>query len=868
MDPVTLTVAAALADYRAGTLPPLVAISDLAGRIAAHLDFLQLLATKGYLASIQFTGKVTSLTVKAAQVTTDAQALAAIQGPYRLVVRDTAANVTAALLGLETAAQAGKLTQVILTDAGTPVLTPTETELKADRAVFAKIRGVYSFAVQDVLAADAVRVARLRDVTSISVRDSAADVQKHLSQLEALVFGGTQSARSASGSSGGSLTSITLTDGGVPVLTLSDSQVSSDAGVLGLIASPFGLDVTGVTAADAASLASNPIVQSLSVADTAVNIAAALGGLEAAAVAGKIASVVVTSGTFATDDVSDAAFSLYGKFIGSSGITFSLTPNETVNVLDTGNLANYLQNGPLSYNIQVPVNITLSPGSGLNKSDIFNLQNGIDKGYIASIASGTTTVFGMSITDLTSIDNQEIIDTVFSNGSIIYGFLPANVNISEAIQYYSSKIAAAIETRSIIVYNNNAYIKATDATMIGTITDSAQNLQTELDTLATALNGRTLTAPIQLTDPLPPTITLSAAQAVADAVVLNAVTSSYLLSIQGSAEQLNNLNLSALTNQKIELTLTSLDQDVTVNGAGILDVNLAALAAPGTGITTQAYSSGGQTGTEIDLTGTDGQAHKIILIGTTFGSLQLYAPLDAGTFLGAHGTQVTGGLTVAAALTAPSPVAVTDTAANVAAGLDALQGVVGNITGVGFTDPGTPVLTLTEAQLTSDQGVLALLSGSYSLAVGGVDTAHALAIASANDVSSISLTDSTANIVADLNQLEEIDKAGKLTSITLTDPGTSLGTISASQIFADADVLRLIEADEPDESPGMEDILALSRTTPPPVITIANSLNGHVAIHSTGPAGVGAFASHMASALAIAGHGAGWARPRDELSVP
>ena len=282
--------------------------------------------------------------------------------------------------------------------------------------------------------------------------------------------------------------------------------------------------------------------------------------------------------------------------------------------------------------------------------------------------------------------------------------------------------------------------------------------------------------------------------AVNDAVVLNAVTSSYLLSIQGAAAEFDALDLSALTNEKIELTFTNLDRDVTVNGAGIYDVNLAKLAVTG-GASFKAWSSGGLSGSEIDLTGTDGLAHKIILIGTAPAALNLYAPLDNGMTLGAHGTPVTGGLTVAQALAASGPVAVTDTAANIAAGLDALQADAANLTGIGFTDSGSPALSLTEAQLTSDTAVLALLSGGYSLAATAANAADATTLAAHTDVSSVSVADTAANITAGLDELEELAKAGKLGGVNITSG--SLGTLSSSQLFNDADVIRLIEAGSP-----------------------------------------------------------------------
>jgi hypothetical protein len=88
------------------------------------------------------------------------------------------------------------------------------------------------------------------------------------------------------------------------------------------------------------------------------------------------------------------------------------------------------------------------------------------------------------------------------------------------------------------------------------------------------LYGRDLTVPIQLTDTLPPTIFVTAAQATQDAAVLNQISTTFLLSVGGTAEQLDGLTIALAANEKVELPITSLDHDITVTGS-IFDVDLA-----------------------------------------------------------------------------------------------------------------------------------------------------------------------------------------------------------------------------------------------------------------------------------------------------
>ena len=111
-------------------------------------------------------------------------------------------------------------------------------------------------------------------------------------------------------------------------------------------------------------------------------------------------------------------------------------------------------------------------------------------------------------------------------------------------------------------------------------------------------------------------------------------------------------------------------------------------------------------------------------------------------------------------------VAVTDSAANVAANIDSLQTLLtgGQLTSVALTDGGTPTLTITAAQAVNDQGVLGSL-GSYNIAIA----------------------DTAADIVNNLPTLETLATAGKLTSVTINDGGTI--ALNAGQATGDVDAL-------------------------------------------------------------------------------
>ncbi len=81
----------------------------------------------------------------------------------------------------------------------------------------------------------------------------------------------------------------------------------------------------------------------------------------------------------------------------------------------------------------------------------------------------------------------------------------------------------------------------------------------------------------------------------------------------------------------------------------------------------------------------------------------------------------------ASAAQAASPMVVSDSAGNVAADLNSLESLAaaGKLGSILLTDPASPTITVTAAQLASDGKALAAISGPYALSVDGVSAAAA-----------------------------------------------------------------------------------------------------------------------------------------------
>ena len=87
-----------------------------------------------------------------------------------------------------------------------------------------------------------------------------------------------------------------------------------------------------------------------------------------------------------------------------------------------------------------------------------------------------------------------------------------------------------------------------------------------------------------------------------------------------------------------------------------------------------------------------------------------------------------------------------------------------------------------------------LLSGNFSLSVSALSASDAIAFQSPSKSAKISLTisDTAANIAANIDKLEALAKSKMLSSITINDLNSPL-TLTSAQLKADGDVLKLVQ---------------------------------------------------------------------------
>ena len=315
--PTKMTAAAAVAAYAANPAMTPVTISDTAANVRTYLDSLQILAVAGKIASISLSGAGT-MTVTASQFVANQAALTlltttgsltvtgvmaanavGVQGSALVktfTITDSSANVSAALDALNACT---KLTVVRLTD--TRPLTMTHNQFLANKAILGKLPIETKYSISAVGAEAAQTIQATSAVASFSVLDNVADVVAEAAVLRAAT----------------KLTSITVSDTAAQIvanlgalagvsklaaiividtraLSVTADQYRMYRALLEKLPASDTLTVTGVSAAEAATIAADARVTSLTVSDTLANIGKALDALEMLAATGELTSIVVT----------------------------------------------------------------------------------------------------------------------------------------------------------------------------------------------------------------------------------------------------------------------------------------------------------------------------------------------------------------------------------------------------------------------------------------------------------------------------------------------------------------------------------------------------------------------------------------------
>ncbi|MBT8606644.1 hypothetical protein G6677_09230, partial [Polynucleobacter paneuropaeus] len=562
---------------------------------------------------------------------------------------------------------------------------------------------------------------------SVVVKDSAVNIQKYANQLEALTIDPP-------------LGSIVLTDSGPVTLNFG----IENSNLFGLIntqnGTPFTITVSGVAAADVSILLSNSLITSVSVSDVASNIQSYWGQLETANAAHQLNGINVSNGASISIGTDAASINLASLITNASQIVVNLG-YIYIDTAGIGLVESTLGNGSIPIQFSFANGYLIDWDTAPDLVVINDVLNAHPSWAVSDVRWVGNPINVLKVAQ--ELTNDKLLHAL--GAQLQVNVVQQNVTAAQSLDYYESK-----------------FFNALHISINGQLIDSASNIQANLDQL-TAYTNYVKNTPIQLTDNLPPTITISATQASHDGGVLNAIQSSYLLSIVDTAVNLNNLNVSGLNAQYIELTPTTLDptNPLVVTSSNIVDVNLTQLTGMASAdVHYQETAINNGAGTELTIT--DGtNTYKIDLTNVSKANLAVYDYVDPRI----------------------SVQNITTTAAELATNIAYYEDLAkaGKLGSIALSDIGAPNISLTNSQVIAESNLFSLITTPFTITVSGVAAADVSILLSNSLITSVSVSDVASNIQSYWGQLETANAAHQLNGINVSNGASiSIGTDAAS----------------------------------------------------------------------------------------
>ncbi len=782
-----------------------VSVNDTSGNIAYSLDVLQDLTLTDKLTSITSWGSAVPLAITATQLNRDAVALGKLTGSYGLAVRGVtavqassvaaSAHVTSVAVSDTSAEIAGNLTS--LKSLGKQLTTITQTtvtplslsaaQLVSNIGVLAKITNGFSLNVLGVSAANAANVAAQRNVASIAVEDTSANIAAKLdilTQLNTRISGITQTVKQD--------------------LNITADQMTADAAMLAKIdGGAYTLAVSNVRAANVATIAANTHVTTFAVADSADNLVGNLAALKSAltvAVAGstdpvnKLGSITQVGNaplTITAGQLSDYYTSVLSKIGNNYSLAVSAVTADNASTVAGMAHVNSVAVADSSSNIATNLDALTGLGKELvsvtQTTNIAPLQitadqlvadksalNKITNGYTLAVRNVTAqnaqavannaNVASMAITDTSSniALKLDILQQLNGKISTLTRTDAAGVMKVTGDQYI---LNAAVLAKITTGYNLNvSNVKASNAGTVGAdshvtslnVSDTSANISSYLDNLLSA-NGKLGTV-FQTGVPSP--ISLTHAQLTANGAVLNKISNSYSLAVT-----------SILAGSASAVATTAHVATVAVSDSSLnIKTNLDTLQSLGAKL-----SSITQTGTATTMAIT---ADQYINNNAALGKISNSYTLSVSGVSAASATTVGNNNRVLS-------LSVTDSSDSIVRNLDALQSLGAQLTSITQTTPTSP-LAITAAQLSANGAALSKISNAFTMNVRNVPVDFAAAIAITTNVATISVTDTAENLSRKIDSLQAL--ASKLASVTVSDNSNPLA-LTATQWAANASVL-------------------------------------------------------------------------------
>ncbi len=757
-----------------------VEVSDSAGAIATDMAALNAIGIK--LKSLTVSGNDKTLELSASQYRASRRTLEKIAGDYavsvsaasaadasaiaanpvvkKVDVSDTSARVAR---NFDTLAGLGTELGTITLDSVDDAIAITVGQYSENATLLGKLSGEYKLALSGASAEKATALAGQDHVSTVSVSDSGANLMAHLPALKAL---------------DAKLATITLTDNLTP-LSMSGAQWTDAASTFDKINNGFRASLSGVAAADAASVGADKRVSSLSVDDSGEAVGGKLAELQA--LGNKLAGISLAGGS--TVALTAAQLKSSAAVIAKITTGYSLQVSEVTAAraaaiggrddVDSFALADSAANLSTYWNTLLPLAAGIS---GITQSDSDAIAlSAAQFAQSASLLAKLGDDYQLAISKASAeaaagiADDSHVKTVSVSDGaSQLSAHLEGLVGIIDKLETISVSDAGKLSLSATLLQSNADLMAkidtnytlsvsgagAADATTLAAnsrvveiaVEDSSDNIAAELDKLQ-ALGDKLVSIDQTGT---PSTMSVSASQLVSDADALNKIVDRYTLAVTNAGASY------AMQLADLPTVATITVRDSAANIADQLD-ELQSLGEQLTGISISDAAA------SLQVSGEQYAANQSVL--QKLSDLKL-------SVTGATASQ----LTALAADTRVTAIGVQDSADQIGSEFNALVALGDTLASIGLAGDGSRI-TLSAAQYASGAATLAKIAGSYTLSLTGMGAEDAAALASDQAVATLTVSDTAANLVAQLSGLAEL--GSRLLSMSQSDTGDLTVTSAA-----------------------------------------------------------------------------------------
>jgi hypothetical protein len=723
-----------------------VAVADSRTNIQSNLDALQTLASSGVLQEIVQTGTVGSLTITAAQLSADQDALDKIKNHgYTLAITNASVSDVLGLDSQPALSANSKVRAIAIVDTTdaiashldelqrvglriksitqtdpTTALTVTGEQYQQDKVVLGKIISADMLDVIDASATQARALASDTRVITVEVHDTAKNLSRNWSFLQNLTD---------------SMTSVQVTDQENAIRLTSAELATSDA----LLAKfsdtaeqTYKLVVTNVSASTAETTAGVHNVSAVEVADTSDNIVANWDDLKALDAEDKLSSITVTNPRVAMSmDVS--------RFQGDEGdateVLLAKVKGGNYRVAVTGAAASDVAD--LAGNKRI-VAFAVNDSSANVTSSLDSLYG---LGARLSAIQQTDTGAAFELTQAELDTRGSVLAKISGGYSANLSNVTAAKALADATNLHVNQVAVSDTGRNILARwtalrtlgSNLASISKSDA---GAFSLSASDYQGAVHDGLVAKFGGDATFAVTAA-----TVTQTAAIAGDDVVTQIDIAD------EGSAVQDNLASLETIADGGKIHSITNHTPTVAL----ALDANDLADA-------------------QSVLNLIKGGSYKLALTGV--------AVSDAKTLLATNHKIAT--------------IEISGDSTSIVANLSDLNSLGGKLLSITQTDAPGSTLDMTSAAYEQNAAALAKIEGGFLAVLSGVSAAKAATFATDAQVSSLSVTDSGAHLTGAWGSLAQL--GSKLTAVTQSDSSAIRITVGD---FAAGQALRAKFASDP-----------------------------------------------------------------------